>query len=210
MTDAPPPRNEPPESPAPEASPRIRGLQKVGVLLFCAAYLAATAFFLGRQVLGDSIAQEASYFFTWDMFPDYETESARRMVLGLTDDGRFVQLLPAAEHRFRWGVDGTVSRIDIDRRTPQLDEPLKRQIDRFEERRPGNPIHSVLVVEQFWPNKFNLPGDLYESTYGERLPRRRHWRILLERPLNENGDDEHGVGDDAIQSPATEPFGAPP
>lgn len=180
----------------------LRLLKTAATLLFCAAYLGATAYFFARHVVGDSLSRPEAYFFTWDMFPDYETESTRRLVLGLTNRGRFIQLLPAEEHRFRWGIDGTVSRIDIDGRGVQLNAPLRRRVALFNEGHPEDRIESVLLVEQYWPSRFNLPDDLYEDAFGEPHPHRRSWRIVRQTPVDETGsriDDSDEDGEASAQ-----------
>jgi hypothetical protein len=155
-----------------------RRIGRAGVLLFCAAYLLATAWFAVRHVLGDSLSHPAAYFFTWDMFPGYATETSRRMVVGHTRDGRFVKLLPDNLHRFRWGINDDVSRIDIDRNPRNLERAIERSLGEYNRDHAKSPVKSVLVVEQYWPSRFNLPDDLYRETYGEPNPHRWYWRFL--------------------------------
>jgi|GEM_PF-1897781 len=156
----------------------LRWIGRAGVLLFCTAYLFATAWFGVRHVLGDSLSHPGAYFFTWDMFPGYVTETSRRMVVGHTWDGRFVKLLPENSHRFRWGIHNDVSRVDIDRNPRNLERAIERSVGEYNRAHAKSPIESVLVVEQYWPSRFNLPDDLYRQSYGEANPRRRYWRFI--------------------------------
>jgi hypothetical protein len=155
-----------------------RRIRRAGVLLFCAAYLLTTAWFTLRHVLGDSLSHPVAYFFTWDMFPGYVTESSRRMVVGHTQDERFVKLLPSESHRFRWGINNEVSRLDVDRNAKNLEWAIEQSVGEYNDAHSKSPIKSVLIVEQYWPSRFNLPDDLHREHYGEPNPHRRYWRFL--------------------------------
>jgi hypothetical protein len=153
-----------------------RRIGRAGVLLFCAAYLLATAWFAIRHVLGDSLSHPAAYFFTWDMFPGYATESSRRMIVGYTRDDRFVKLLPDESHRFRWGINDEVSRFDVDRNDVNFKTAIARSVRDYNREHRRAPVDKVLFVVQYWPSRFNLPDDLYRRAYGEPNPHRRYWQ----------------------------------
>jgi len=156
--------------------PRFETLQQTAVLLLCGAYVAVNGWFMLRHVLGDTQSTPAAYFFTWDMFPGYVSESSRRMAVGVTTTGRYIKLLPAENHRFRWGINNAVSRMDIDHRHELLLPQLEASVRQYNRRHPDDPIQQVGIVEQYWPSKFNLPDDIYQATYDEPNPRRRYWR----------------------------------
>ena len=91
-------------------------LRRLPAVLFIAAYLSLSAFYFVRHAMGDSVSHPLAYFWTWDMFPNYPTESIRRWAVGETASGAYVKLLPNSAHRFRWGVHNDATRFDIDRR----------------------------------------------------------------------------------------------
>lgn len=158
---------------------RPHALHRALILLACLAYVGVTAYYGVRHVLGDTsqIAESpAGYFFTWDMFPGYETESTRRTVVGRAGE-RFVQLLPATSHRYRYGVNAAATRLDIDARRANLTPTLEPIIARYNAEHPQQPIEEVFIVEEYRPAKFNLPDDLYEQVYGEPKPQRSYLRI---------------------------------
>jgi len=167
--------------------------RRIVIALFCVGYLGVTGYFAGRHLLGDSLSHELAYFFTWDMFPGYATESSRRKVVGLTRDDRFVQVLPARWHRYRTGINGAVSRIDIDKQPENLTPTLQRLVSEYNRRHPEAPIEHAVIVEEYWPHRFNLPDDLYEDVYGEPNPRRRYWRIVGELIIGPDGRIERGL-----------------
>lgn len=156
---------------------RILTLRRAGILLACVCYLAVNGWFMLRHMMGDSDSARAAYFFTWDMFPGYETASSRRIIVGVTASGRHLQLLPAPNHRYSAGINENVSRLDWLIREEYVRPVLKRTIRQHNTKRDDR-IVLVLEVQQFWPSKFNLPDDLYRAEYDVENPNRRYWRII--------------------------------
>ncbi|MCH8830048.1 MAG: hypothetical protein IID45_10780 [Planctomycetes bacterium] len=157
---------------------RVRRIAAVVVVLL---YVGVSALFGVRHLLGDSLSHPTAYFFTWDMFPGYATDSSRRYFVGMTRSSRYVQLLPSSNEQFHWGINNDVRRIDIDRRAENFLPALRRSVQRYNREHPDDPISLVVLVERYWPFKFNLPDDLYESAYGEPNPHRKYWRMM---PIN--------------------------
>lgn len=182
---------------------RVRARRAVAAL-FIAAYLAATGWFLYLQVLGDAYWHPVNYFFTWDMFPGYGTVSAHRYVVAATKSGRYFQLLPGPNERFRWGVADDLPRFDILSTVAQpplsdrLLDAADRALDRVREDHRNDPIVYVYVLEQYWPAHFNLPEDLYHEVYGVEHPDRHYWRWLD----GANVDPETGRLDRGGDAPA--------
>lgn len=160
-------------------------MRRAAVILVCVTYVAISLAFGVRHLLGDSSSHPTAYFFTWDMFPGYATESSRRSMLGATESGRHVRLLPAANHHFRWGIHGNVQRIDVDRRPRNSLPQLTVQKDAYNKQHPEDPIINVVIADQYWPAKFNLPDDIYESHYGQPNPHRKYWRIVESVPVDD-------------------------
>ncbi len=143
--------------------------------LAIALYLAALAGFLLQSALGDTGLFPASYFFTWDMFPSYYTESSRRAAVGRTASGRYLALHPSPFQQYRGGVHGDLTRVELERRGLFYPAAVEQTLQRS---RPvaNDPMQEVWLFEQYWPVKFNYPDDLYESWWGSRKPDRRSWR----------------------------------
>ena len=142
-------------------------------------YLMALAGFLLQSSLGDTGLFPASYFFTWDMFPSYYAESSRRVAVGRTASGRYVELHPSLFQQYRGGVHGDLTHVELERRGLFFPAAVERTLQRSRHD-ADDPVQTVWLCEQYWPAKFNYPDDLYESWWGSRKPDRRSWRLLGE------------------------------
>ncbi|GAB4134805.1 MAG: hypothetical protein Tsb009_00260 [Planctomycetaceae bacterium] len=170
-----------------EISPSIRRTKRGITVAFCVGYVMVSLWFGVRHLLGDSSSHPTADFFTWDMFPGYATVSSRRFFLGKTESGKVVRLLPDPASQFRWGIFGTVRRLDVDKRTATFLPALERRISIYNRDHAKDRIQRVTIVEQFWPAKFNLDDELYESTYGQRHPHRKYWRVVDTAAVNPDG-----------------------
>lgn len=121
-------------------------LRRLPACLFIAAYLLLTAWYLARHVVGDPGEFPLRYFFTWDMYPAYDTEIARPLVVGFDAEGRAWQLVPGPLDQFRWGNHNDAARTDLDRRSVLL-----RRIVAAEVRRLADAPKSVTVFEHYRP-----------------------------------------------------------
>ncbi len=176
-------------SSAPTSPPPMQKVwRRGGILAVVIGYIAVSVYFAVHHMMGDPLSHSSAYFFTWNMFPGYTTETSRRMVVGVTAEGRYIQILPAANHHFRWGINNEVARIDVDRRLENLKPEIEKSLRRFLAEHPDDPVMLLLIVEQYWPSKYNLPDDLYEATFGKPNLHPRYWRVL-------NGG-EFAVGND--------------
>ena len=164
--------------------------RRLAALPLIVLYLGCTAFYLYRQVVGDVGGSPFAYFWTWDMFPNYPAESSRRIVVGETKGGRFVRLLPGERDRFRWGRAGDGTRFDIDRRGGFLMRVIDIRVARYGESKSDDRLERVYLVEHYWPLRFNLPDDIYQSAYSEPNPERKYWRIIGEFPVSKDGSVE--------------------
>lgn len=140
-------------------------------------YLATHAVFLLLSALGDPRFFPASYFFTWDMFPSYYTESSRRVAVGQTASGRYVELVPSPFQQYWGGVHGDLTHVDLERRGVFYRAAVEQTLQKI---RPAadDPVQQVWIFEKFWPVKFNYPDDLYVSWFAGPKPDRRCWRLV--------------------------------
>ena len=181
---------------------RFKRLRRFTAILFIATYLLLTAFYLGRHAIGDSLGHPFGYFWTWDMFPNYPTESARRWSVGETVGGAYVKLLPNSDHTFRWGVHGDATRFDIDRRQLFFRRATLDAIERHNVATPEDPIRFIYLAEKYWPEKLNLSDELYHGFYHDKVtgkvywgsprqendaPQLFYWRILEEADVEADG-----------------------
>lgn len=126
--------------------------------LFIVAWLGVVAWHLGRQIAGDPSPSPAAYFWTWDMYPNYRTESVRREILAETADGQTIRLLPDESDRFRWGNRGDATRFDLDQRSAVLERSIHSALSRRRQRTSGSqsPVVRIRVAEEFRPMRRNV------------------------------------------------------
>ena len=156
------------------------------VLILC--YLGAGTFFLYCHLLGETRGLPWAYYWTWDMFPNYPSFSARRMALGETKSGEFVQVFPTNKIRYRRGGSGDLTRYDLPRNDATLKYAVAEALKETPPAEEEDPVTYVFLVEEYWPVRFNLPDDLYQESFGEENPRRHAFRIIDEGPVNEAGE----------------------
>lgn len=174
-------------------------MRRLPATLLILGYLAATAWFFALHVAGDAGRGPAAYFWTWDMYPVYETASTRRIVVARTAANRWVRLLPDASHRFRLrgetgdeSVDGVplprgLARIDLNRREPFLRQAVAAALERWRRYGRGEPIRRVVVVDCYWPSKHNLPEEWQDPNSDGLHSRPRYWRVAAEAAVDAGG-----------------------
>ena len=157
--------------------------RKVWIALVVATYLILTGYFFLRHAIGDSASHPLAYFFTWDMFPSYSCTSHHRVAIAETQQGRIVELMPGPLTSYRSDRSGELHRFDMF--TDIESEPVQSQLRKLLEREvshfhssSSDRINSVILLEEFWPAKFNMSESLYLDTYGEEHPGRSEWRVV--------------------------------
>lgn len=176
---------------------------------FAAAYLLTSLGYLGMSFLGLSPTGPAAYCFTWDMFPHFQSESRRRVAIGRTRNGRYILLHPSDHQQFRQGVDADLTRADLERSGRCFQSIVESVRLRTRSQRRSDPLVAVLLFEQSWPVKYNLPDRDYMRWMGEPKPNdagfsqaaepsiadppagipRAAWRLRLEYSVDESHDE---------------------
>lgn len=110
------------------------------------------------------------YAFTWDMYPHFATESRRRVALGETRSGRVLVLHPAAGQQFREGVQGDLTRVDLDRGGLWFAQVVEQTRQATEGERSADPLVRVWLCEQRWPVRYNLSDADYLRWWGASKP----------------------------------------
>lgn len=153
------------------------GWRRTGALLIAASYVSISGFFLVRYVVGDLVPHPIAYFFTWDMFPYHLSVSYRRVAVGRTASGRYVQLHPSPLDHYRGGLHRDLTHVELERAGAFYRIAAERALTLAAARFPDDPIAHVYLFERYWPAKFNYPDDLYEDWSGEPHPHRHAWRL---------------------------------
>lgn len=169
----------------------MKRVQFFGACAFITLYVAVNLFVLARNAVGDAGAHEATYFFTWDMFPGHVTESTRKVALGRTAQGHYRQLIPNPWLQYRGGINLDLSRADMDRPGLRTRTLVQQALGLWSRHRPQetaeDPITQVILLDRYWPRKFNLPTGLYEHWADEPKPAEFHsWRVFGEYDVSGN------------------------
>jgi hypothetical protein len=114
------------------------------------------------------------------MFPSYNSRSFRRIALGETASGRYLQLYPSPREQYHGGAHAALSRLDLDQRVFFYRTVVEQTLDEYRERENDDPIKHVYLLERYWPAKFNYPPGLYEAWSGTPRPDRAAWWLVGE------------------------------
>ncbi len=145
--------------------------------VFIAIYAGSMGLFFAFYALGDVPQHPIAYFFTWDMFPGFFTESSRRIAVGKTQSGRYLQLLPGAYQQYRGGVNAALTHLDLEREGAVFRAAANRALELAADSCRQDPIVHVYLLERYWPDKFNYPAAQYEAWFGTAKPKRHSWRL---------------------------------
>jgi hypothetical protein len=140
-------------------------MQRWATHLFIAGYLTALGFGLAAHAFTClKTCHPGMYFLVWDMFCGWSAYETRMHVVGEGDSGTMYELAPAP-----WGSFvpyGSAQRQDYDV-FGQYGYRLASNVLAHTEH---EPIRRIMVVEESWPKKFNLPGELWELRYQTEKP----------------------------------------
>ncbi len=155
-------------------------MMRIAARIGVAVYLGALCGFLLQTVLGDAAPFPFSYFFTWDMFPSHNARALRRVAVGRTAAGNFVQLHPSSFQQYRGGAHGDLTHVELDARGLGYRDSVEQIVGLSRPGRVSDPVTHVYLFEKSWPAKFNYPADLYEAWAGAPKPDRVAWRLADE------------------------------
>ena len=150
-------------------------------------YLAALGGFLLQSVAGDTALFPLFYFFKWDMFPSHNTRGLRRVAIGRTVSGKYLQLHPSPFEQYRSGVHRDLTRVDLDARGLYYRTTVEQTVKKCGAATLADPVTHAYLFEKSWPAKFNYPADLYEAWFGSPRPDRVSWRLIDEFDVSVSG-----------------------
>lgn len=133
-----------------------------------AVYLGALSWgIVSHTVSFGTGAHPVMYFLVWDMFCGWSSWEGRIHVIGEGASGRYYELAPAP-----WGEIipfGSIGRRHYDylgNHSPRFARNAIRHTKH-------EPITRVIVVEENWPKKYNLPDELWGQRFeGPKEPHR--------------------------------------
>ncbi len=161
-------------------------IRRIAAAIGVVVYLGVLAGFLFQSLVGDTAFFPVSYFFTWDMFPAHNTRSLRRVAVGKTASGKFLQLHPTPRAQFRGGNAGDLTRIELESRGFFYRATVEQTLRLIGGNDPLDPVTHVYLFEKYWPAKLNYPVDMYESWAQSAKPDRVAWRLVEEFDISES------------------------
>jgi len=144
-------------------------------------YLGALTYGVASYAIGYNVNQTPGmYFFVWDMFCGWSAYEERINIIAEGESGRFYQLAPPP-----WGdyqPYGDLSRHHYDSFANHTGTIAANTLRHTQH----EPITRILVVQDVWSKKFNLPDDLWAERYPE--PREPHHYYHLRQVRDPSGN----------------------
>ncbi|QDU37819.1 hypothetical protein Mal4_21360 [Maioricimonas rarisocia] len=127
-----------------------------------AGYLALLGYGIACHTLGfNTYSHPGMYFLVWDMYCGWGTYENRLHVIGEGASGRYYELTPAP-----WGEFHPFGRIGRQNYDPNALHVGRMGLNtlRYTDH---EPIDRIIVIEENWPKKYNLPDHLWARRYDE-------------------------------------------
>lgn len=111
------------------------------------------------------------YFLVWDMYCGWSAYESRLHVIGEGVSGEYYQLTPSPWSDFH--PHGSISRVHYDVHARFVDEMALMTLRNTRH----EPIHRILVVEECWSKKYNLPDRLWAQRFTEEKERHSYFHL---------------------------------
>ncbi|MBI1313888.1 hypothetical protein GC176_21555 [bacterium] len=126
-------------------------------------YLGVLFFGVASHALGFRQASHPGmYFIVWDMFCGWSGYENRLHIIGQGESGRFYQIAPAP-----WGEIKPFGDLDRHHYDPFANHSGTIALNTLRHTH-HEPMRKIMVVEECWAKKFNLPDSLWAQRYGEK------------------------------------------
>lgn len=146
-----------------------------------ATYLGVLLFGLfSHAVMYNSHSNPLMYFIVWDMYCGWSAFESRYHVLAETYDGRHYDVLPAPWGEFHPYQGPGRQHYDAPVRF------LPRMADVVLQHTEHDPIRRLLIVEEAWSKKYNLPDELWTLRHSD--PKDRHSYFHLRAVISQDSD----------------------
>ena len=153
----------------------MKNVKKWLAATFICSYLSVLSFGVVSHTFGIGVSSHpAMYFIVWDMFCGWNAYSSRTHVISEGVSGDYYRLTPAP-----WGTFvpfGAVERQHYD------------SFNLFAGRLGVNALKNteheemtrILVIEESWPKKFNIPDHIWNAAYDEPRDVYKYYRVRSE------------------------------
>lgn len=142
---------------------------------FICAYLGAlTVGFLAHLFSVGILAHPGMYFIVWDMFCGWSAHSSEIHVIAEGESGDFYRLTPAP-----WGE--FVPFATLERQHYDVNNLYAAKMGVNTLRHTAHEeMMRILVIEESWPKKFNLPQQVWDQNYAEAKDVYKYCRVRAE------------------------------
>lgn len=138
---------------------------------FIASYLGALSWGIVSHAMKFYIfVHPIMYFLVWDMFCGWQAYESRTHVVAEGESGQLYHLSPTPWNEF--APFGNLSRVHYD----ALGNSYSRLAMTTLKNTTHEPMRRILVVEECWQKKYNLPDPLWAQRYEEpKVPKNYYW-----------------------------------
>lgn len=140
-------------------------MRRIGRYLFIFGYLSVLVFGLARHTLGHRTHDHLGmYFIVWDMYCGWTAWETRNHIVGQGESGEWYDLAPPWREMVPFG---SANRRDYDVFHLHAGKIARMTLDYTDH----EPIHRIMVVEEAWPKRYNLPDEVWKRrTPDPKLP----------------------------------------
>ena len=135
-----------------------RWLAKLTIGVYLTALSAGIA---GHAMNFGTSVHPAAYFFVWDMFCGWSAHEARYHLIAEGESGDYFRLSPAP-----WNTFAPYGDLERDQYDTMGNAHRKIALNTLNHT-DHEPIVRILLVEENWPKKYNLPDHLWAARFDE-------------------------------------------
>ena len=147
-------------------------MRRIGRYLTIACYLGVLVFGLARHtLLHRSHDHIGMYFVVWDMYCGWTAWETRNHILAQGESGQWYDAAPP------WGdfvPFGSASRRDYDLFTLHTRRMAANTLRQTEH----EPIQRVVIIEEAWPKRFNLPDDVWARRTPDPKEKHSYYHVI--------------------------------
>ena len=148
--------------------------------VFISTYLLALGWgLLAHTFKMGAVCHPFMYFVVWDMFCGWQAFDYRHHIVAEGLDGNYYQVEPAPWGSFKPYSD--FERLHYDYKGTFTSNMVKNVLNKTEH----PPINRVILIEEFWNKKYNIPDYLYEYAYGREKDQKKYY--MVRSTLDEQG-----------------------
>jgi len=145
----------------------LGAIKRWAVSLVIVCYLGSLGYGIVCHTLNFNTASHPGmYFVVWDMFCGWSAYATRLHIVGEGEDNKYYELAPGPWTEFT--PYGDLARHHYD---PFLNH-TSRLVQNCLEHTRAKPMRRILVIEEYWAKKYNLPDSVWDHFFDE--PRQKY------------------------------------